>query len=197
MSSKVFLTLCTLVLLYFAKEVPLAPKQPVGLSDYALLLDNHEEIDFDLSKSEAQRPPKYQVPTKRGGKKNETQLVAFPIGAILKPFDWKKFASDERSTSAGDCDSGKCWKHMMSNRSPQGVATNPAERVLNAEKMFTAILSSNQTLDAIGDQIGSIHFIAEGATLDETKSSDNTISGPRQFGLVARNLGKPFDLTPL
>ncbi|KAL3502471.1 hypothetical protein ACH5RR_036920 [Cinchona calisaya] len=42
-----------------------------------------------------------------------------------------------------------------------------------------------------------IHFITEGATLDGPESSNNTISGPSQFELVACNLGKPYDLTPL
>ncbi|KAL3537720.1 hypothetical protein ACH5RR_001086 [Cinchona calisaya] len=45
-------------------------------------------------------------------------------------------------------------------------------------------------------KLGNIHFIVEGATLDGPKSSDNTILGPNQFELVARNLGKPSDLTP-
>ncbi|KAA8532999.1 hypothetical protein F0562_032884 [Nyssa sinensis] len=47
----VFLTLCTLVTLYFAKEVPLAPNQHHRLSDSDPLLDNPQQIVFDLSKS--------------------------------------------------------------------------------------------------------------------------------------------------
>ncbi|KAA8529448.1 hypothetical protein F0562_033753 [Nyssa sinensis] len=47
----VFLTLCTIVTLYFAKEVPLAPNQGHRLSDSAPLLDNPQQIVFDLSKS--------------------------------------------------------------------------------------------------------------------------------------------------
>ncbi|KAL3507475.1 hypothetical protein ACH5RR_032857 [Cinchona calisaya] len=64
------------------------------------------------------------------------------------------------------------------------------------ENLFTGVHSSNHTLDAIGDQLGSIHFIAEGTTLDGPKSNDDTISDPRQFELDARNLGKPFDVAP-
>ncbi|KAL3527951.1 hypothetical protein ACH5RR_012607 [Cinchona calisaya] len=80
----------------------------------------------------------------------------------------KKFASDKRSTSAGDCDSDKCWKHISSDKSPRDVANNP---------------------------LGSILFITESATLDGPESDDNTILGPSQFELVVRNLGKPSDLT--
>uniref|UniRef100_A0A5B6YXG2 Putative sucrose transporter n=1 Tax=Davidia involucrata TaxID=16924 RepID=A0A5B6YXG2_DAVIN len=47
----VFLTLCTLVTLYFAKEVPLALNQRHRLSDSAPLLDNPQQTVFDLSKS--------------------------------------------------------------------------------------------------------------------------------------------------
>ncbi|KAL3524861.1 hypothetical protein ACH5RR_013233 [Cinchona calisaya] len=44
---------------------------------------------------------------------------------------------------------------------------------------------------------GSIHFISEGTMLDGQESNGNTISGPSQFELVVRNLGKPSDLIPL
>ncbi|KAL3529912.1 hypothetical protein ACH5RR_009234 [Cinchona calisaya] len=111
----------------------------------------------------------------------------------------KKFTSDERSTSAGDHDSDKCWKHIPSDRSPRDVTNKLSELVLNTKNLFTGVHSSNQTLDAIGDQLGSIHFIAEGTTLDgptSRTSSDNTILGPSQFELVVRNLGKPSDLIP-
>ncbi|CAK9172186.1 unnamed protein product [Ilex paraguariensis] len=47
----VVLTLCTLVTLYFAKEVPLTPKQPQHLSDSAPLLNDPQQIGFDLSNS--------------------------------------------------------------------------------------------------------------------------------------------------
>ncbi|XP_059648872.1 sucrose transport protein SUC3 isoform X2 [Cornus florida] len=47
-----FLTLCTLVTLYFAKEIPLTPKPPQRLSDSAPLLDDPQQLVFDLSKSQ-------------------------------------------------------------------------------------------------------------------------------------------------
>lgn len=47
----IFLTLCTLVTLYFAKEVPIALNQPQRLSDSAPLLDDPQQMVFDLSKS--------------------------------------------------------------------------------------------------------------------------------------------------
>lgn len=43
----VFLTLCTLVTLYFAKEVPLTPKQPQSSSDSAPLLNDPQQNVFD------------------------------------------------------------------------------------------------------------------------------------------------------
>ncbi|KAL0364043.1 UNVERIFIED_CONTAM: Sucrose transport protein SUC3 [Sesamum angustifolium] len=49
----VFLCLCTLVTLYFAKEVPLPPKQPHRVSDSAPLLDDDELNGSDLPKSKA------------------------------------------------------------------------------------------------------------------------------------------------
>ncbi|XP_027154662.1 sucrose transport protein SUC3 isoform X1 [Coffea eugenioides] len=60
----VFLTLCMLVTLHFAKEVPLAPKQPPRLSDAAPLLDNPEQIGFDLSKSEVQNGNAMEIKSK-------------------------------------------------------------------------------------------------------------------------------------
>ncbi|KAK6139320.1 hypothetical protein DH2020_026935 [Rehmannia glutinosa] len=47
----VFLVLCTLVTLYFAKEVPLMPKQSHHLADSAPLLDDHQLNGSHLSKS--------------------------------------------------------------------------------------------------------------------------------------------------
>ncbi|TMW92107.1 hypothetical protein EJD97_013490 [Solanum chilense] len=47
----VFLTLCTLVTLYFANEVPLSPKQYKRMSDSAPLLDSPQNTGFDLSPS--------------------------------------------------------------------------------------------------------------------------------------------------
>lgn len=49
--AQVFLTVCTLVTLYFAKEVPLTPNQAQRLSDSAPLLDDPQQVVFDLSKS--------------------------------------------------------------------------------------------------------------------------------------------------
>lgn len=46
-----FLTLCTLVTLYFANEVPLSPKQYKRLSDSAPLLDGPQNTGFDHSQS--------------------------------------------------------------------------------------------------------------------------------------------------
>lgn len=59
-----FLTLCTLVTLHFAKEVPLAPKPPPCLSDAAPLLDNPGQIGFDLSKSEVQNGNAIEIKSK-------------------------------------------------------------------------------------------------------------------------------------
>ncbi|KAF8399445.1 hypothetical protein HHK36_015310 [Tetracentron sinense] len=47
----VFLTLCTLVTLYFAKEVPLVANQPHRLADSAPLLDNTQQSASELSNS--------------------------------------------------------------------------------------------------------------------------------------------------
>ncbi|KAK4479785.1 hypothetical protein RD792_015320 [Penstemon davidsonii] len=47
----VFLTLCTLITLYFAKEVPLMPKQTHHLSDSAPLLDESQLNGSELAKS--------------------------------------------------------------------------------------------------------------------------------------------------
>ncbi|KAM3304157.1 sucrose transport protein SUC3 isoform X2 [Capsicum chacoense] len=47
----VFLTLCTLVTLYFAKEIPLSSMQTNHLSDSAPLLDSPQNASFDLSQS--------------------------------------------------------------------------------------------------------------------------------------------------
>ena len=47
---QVFLTLCTLVTLYFAKEVPLTAKEPHHLSDSAPLLNNQQQNGLEFSK---------------------------------------------------------------------------------------------------------------------------------------------------
>lgn len=52
----VFLTLCTLVTLYFAKEVPLTVNQPHRLSDSAPLLDDTRQNGLDHSKSKPDMP---------------------------------------------------------------------------------------------------------------------------------------------
>eukprot|EP00257_Ricinus_communis_P016983 XP_015575309.1 sucrose transport protein SUC3 isoform X1 [Ricinus communis] len=52
----VFLTLCTLVTLYFADEVPLAKNQPLHFSDSAPLLDDPQQIGGELSKSKSDGP---------------------------------------------------------------------------------------------------------------------------------------------
>ncbi|KAL3511150.1 hypothetical protein ACH5RR_030551 [Cinchona calisaya] len=76
----VFLTLCTLISLYFAKEVPLAPKQPAGLSDAAPLLDNPGQIVFDLSKSEVHNGNAVEIKSKNAvliddNVRNENQKI--------------------------------------------------------------------------------------------------------------------------
>lgn len=48
---QVFLSVCTLITVYFAKEIPLTVKQPQKLSDSAPLLDSPDRSSFDLSKS--------------------------------------------------------------------------------------------------------------------------------------------------
>lgn len=52
----VFLTFCTLVTLYFAKEVPLTVNQPHRSSDSAPLLNDPQQIGFDVSKSRSDTP---------------------------------------------------------------------------------------------------------------------------------------------
>ncbi|KAJ0094751.1 hypothetical protein Patl1_15860 [Pistacia atlantica] len=52
----VFLTLCTVVTIYFADEVPLTVNQPNHLSDSAPLLDDPYENGLDLSKSKPDVP---------------------------------------------------------------------------------------------------------------------------------------------
>ncbi|KAL6567722.1 sugar transporter [Orobanche gracilis] len=54
----VFLTFCTLVTLYFAKEVPLMSKQSHHLSDSAPLLDSHQVNGSDPSNSKFETGPK-------------------------------------------------------------------------------------------------------------------------------------------
>ncbi|KAI3729152.1 hypothetical protein L6452_17802 [Arctium lappa] len=50
-----FLTFCTMVTLYFAKEVPLAPKQHLRLSDAAPLLEDTQQHGLDHSKSKPRK----------------------------------------------------------------------------------------------------------------------------------------------
>ncbi|XP_073050146.1 sucrose transport protein SUC3-like [Primulina eburnea] len=57
----VFLAVCTLVTLYFAKEVPLMPKQSHRLSDSAPLLDDPLPNGSDFSKSNIDTEMKYNV----------------------------------------------------------------------------------------------------------------------------------------
>lgn len=53
---QVFLTLCTVVTLYFADEVPLNRSQHLRLSDSAPLLDDPQQIGFEFSKSKPEIP---------------------------------------------------------------------------------------------------------------------------------------------
>ncbi|XP_073300371.1 sucrose transport protein SUC3-like [Primulina huaijiensis] len=57
----VFLAVCTLVTLYFAKEVPLIPKQAHRLSDSAPLLDDPLPNGDDFAKSKVDTEMKYNV----------------------------------------------------------------------------------------------------------------------------------------
>lgn len=57
----VFLAVCTLVTLYFAKEVPLMPKQSHRLSDSAPLLDDPLPNGSDFSKSNVDTEMKYNA----------------------------------------------------------------------------------------------------------------------------------------
>ncbi|KAL3498078.1 hypothetical protein ACH5RR_040810 [Cinchona calisaya] len=50
-------------------------------------------------------------------------------------------------------------RKYLENRFFEGVATNPAELVANAENLFISVHNSNQTLDAIGDQVRLEAFI--------------------------------------
>nr|AHA80796.2 sucrose transport protein 2 [Paeonia suffruticosa] len=52
----VFLTFCTLVTLYFAKEVPLTVNQPHRSSDSAPLLNDPQQMGFDVSKPRSDTP---------------------------------------------------------------------------------------------------------------------------------------------
>ncbi|XP_057494025.1 sucrose transport protein SUC3-like isoform X2 [Actinidia eriantha] len=65
----IFLTLCTLVTLYFAKEVPLVPRQPHHLSDSAPLLDDRQHTVYDISKSQ---PDTVVVDNALGNKSDRT-----------------------------------------------------------------------------------------------------------------------------
>ncbi|KAL3534979.1 hypothetical protein ACH5RR_003440 [Cinchona calisaya] len=89
----------------------------------------------------------------------------------------KKFASYERSTTAGDLDSDKCLKHIPSGNSPQGVATNPADLVLNAKNSFTGVHSSDQTLHAIGNQVPVVPSIFSVTTITSEQHRQATLGG--------------------
>ncbi|XP_059445037.1 sucrose transport protein SUC3 [Corylus avellana] len=65
----VFLTLCTLVTLYFAKEVPLTVNQPQRLSDSAPLLNDTQQNGFEHSNS------KPDMPIAESAKGNNTAAV--------------------------------------------------------------------------------------------------------------------------
>ena len=70
--TQIFLTLCTLVTLYFAKEVPLVPRQPHHLSDSAPLLDDRQHMVYDLSKSQ---PDTVVVDNALGNKSDRTYEI--------------------------------------------------------------------------------------------------------------------------
>lgn len=63
--SQIFLTFCTMVTLYFAKEVPLAPKQHLRLSDVAPLLEDSQAQQHDPDQTES-KPRKNAVDHKVG-----------------------------------------------------------------------------------------------------------------------------------
>ncbi|KAG2702303.1 hypothetical protein I3760_06G083200 [Carya illinoinensis] len=62
----VFLTLCSLVTLYFAKEVPLSVNRPHHLTDTLPLLDDIQQNGLDMSKS------KSSLPIANNGRDNNT-----------------------------------------------------------------------------------------------------------------------------
>ena len=64
---QLFLTLCTLVTLYYAKEVPLTQKQVHHISDSAPLLDDPQQNGFDLSKSKTDEQSVDNASEKRSG----------------------------------------------------------------------------------------------------------------------------------
>lgn len=53
---QVFLTLCTLVTIYFADEVPLTPSDAPAVSDSAPLLDNSQQNGLEMAKFSPDRP---------------------------------------------------------------------------------------------------------------------------------------------
>lgn len=71
MYPQVFLTLCTLVTLYYAKEVPLTQKQADRISDSAPLLDDPQQNGFDLSKFKTDEQSADNASEKRSGGGNE------------------------------------------------------------------------------------------------------------------------------
>ncbi|KAG6651014.1 hypothetical protein CIPAW_06G082700 [Carya illinoinensis] len=69
----VFLTLCSLVTLYFAKEVPLSVNRPHHLTDTLPLLDDIQQNGLDMSKS------KSSLPIANNGRDNNTAVVLVPL----------------------------------------------------------------------------------------------------------------------
>ncbi|KAL8142349.1 hypothetical protein V2J09_015381 [Rumex salicifolius] len=69
----VFLTICTLVTLYFADEVPLETNESQCLSDSAPLLDNPQNAVFEHSKSKSGTTPMEDKYVKNINKSHETE----------------------------------------------------------------------------------------------------------------------------
>ncbi|KFK33468.1 hypothetical protein AALP_AA5G017000 [Arabis alpina] len=79
----VFLTICTLVTIYFAKEIPLASNKPTRIPDSAPLLDDLQSNGFEHSKSNhgTANGIKYErVERDTGKSKNEHQDETFVDG---------------------------------------------------------------------------------------------------------------------
>lgn len=69
----VFLTLCTLVTLYFAEEVPLVTHQHHRLSDSAPLLDDNQQVNFELAKSKPVTPDVDHLPKTKAESRNHAE----------------------------------------------------------------------------------------------------------------------------
>lgn len=72
---QVFLTLCTLVTLYFAEEVPLSVNEHQRLSDVAPLLDDSKQNGLELSKMKADIPGVHNVHAINGEGFHERELA--------------------------------------------------------------------------------------------------------------------------